>query len=339
VVQFQYYDVGVNVDVTPHILLNRQIAMTVNVAVQALAGEQNVGGLNLPIITNRSVVHDIRLDEGETSVLGGIISDSESKGMSGIPGLLNIPILKYLFAQQNNSRTKSEVIIMLTPHIIRMPNVTMANLRGFEIGTESVTKLKELAPIRPEAPATPSAASNRTTPAPAPSTPPQPGAVISSPAATANVAPAAPPVPPLPTRQTSAILSFDPPVIAAEPGAAKPFNINISGSDLEGADLTLSFDPNAITIQSARDGGLLSRDGQILAVVQNIDTTAGIAKISLERPPGAPVISGNGALVTLMISAGPRKGDSTLKVTNFAVRDLQQNVAIGKPAEARVTVH
>ena len=128
-------------------------------------------------------------------------------------------------------------------------------------------------------------------------------------------------------------------MIVADPGPPKLFNITINGADISGVDLTLSFDPHAISIQTIRDGGLLSRDGQILAVVQRIDTETGTAKISIERPPGAPPISGNGSLITLLISAGDKKGDSVLRVTDFSVRDAQQNLAVGKPVEVKVTVH
>jgi len=128
--------------------------------------------------------------------------------------------------------------------------------------------------------------------------------------------------------------------VIVEPGQPKPFNLQINGTNIASVDLTLSFDPAAISIQGPiQDGGFLSRDGQILAVVQNVDSETGIAKITLERPPGAPPVAGNGGLITLMLMAGSKKGDAIIKVTDFAVRDTQQNVGIGKPVEARITVH
>lgn len=231
---------------------------------------------------------------------------------------------------------------MLTPHIVRMPDINLADLRGLSIGTETVTKMRQPAPILGAAPA--SGPTGAASPAPAvPAAPASTAPAVAAPAAPpAAVTPPAitpAPAPPAPTRQTTAALTFDPPVIVADPGPGKSVNINLNGSDISGVDLTFSFDPHALSIQSIRDGGLLSRDGQILAVVQRIDTEAGVAKVSIERPPGAPPISGNGALATLMIAAGERKGDAILRITDFVVRDAQQNVAVGKPVEARVTVH
>ena len=75
------------------------------------------------MFTNRSIQHEIRLAEGETNILGGIITDVESVSLTGIPGLKDIPILKYLFAQEKKASRATEIIIMLTPHIVRMPNI------------------------------------------------------------------------------------------------------------------------------------------------------------------------------------------------------------------------
>jgi general secretion pathway protein D len=136
VVQFQYVDIGVNLDITPYVLMNREIAMQVGVQIQALAGDRNVGGVTLPVLTNRSVEHEIRLKEGETNILAGLITDTEATSLNGLPGLSKIPVLKYLFSQEQKSRDKTEIIIMLTPHIIRMPNITEADQRHLSIGTE-----------------------------------------------------------------------------------------------------------------------------------------------------------------------------------------------------------
>src|SRR5499427_9395596 len=142
VVNFQFVDVGVNLDLTPHVLLNREVSLNVQVQVRALAGSNNVGGVTQPVLTNRQVQHEIRLAEGETNVLGGIITDTESTSLNGIPGLKNIPILRYFFSQEQKTRDQTEIIIMLTPHIIRMPNITALNMRGLYTGSETIPRLR-----------------------------------------------------------------------------------------------------------------------------------------------------------------------------------------------------
>jgi len=117
-----------------------------------------------------------------------------------------------------------------------------------------------------------------------------------------------------------------------------PINIGITGTDIFAADLTIAYDPASLRLQEVRDGGFLSRDGQILAIVQKVESETGTARISIERPPGAPPLSGNGVLLTLMLQAAGRKGESVVRVIDFRLRDSQQNVSIGKTAEVRVNV-
>lgn len=327
VVQFQYVDVGVNLDMTPRVLLNREVSMTVLVQVQALAGDRNIGGVTQPVFTNRQIQHEIRLTEGETNILGGIISKSESVSLSGIPGLKDIPLLKYLFAQERKLRDETEIIVMLTPHIVRMPNISETNMRGVFTGSETIPRLR-----------TPSSQS-AVPPGNAGSLPP----VAPTPAPTAPTAPAPAgtpaPIPPQPElRPTDATITFSPTPATLAPGAPTIVNIMVTGNNIFGTDLTLSFDPASFKIREIRDGGYLSRDGQVVAVVQRLETEAGMARISLERPPGAPALSGTGSLVTLVLERGTRTGDSVLRVTDFRVRDAQQNSLVGKPAEVRVTV-
>src|SRR5262245_51468099 len=175
VVNFQFVDVGVNLDITPRVLLNREVSMTVQVQVRALAGDRNVGGVLQPVLTNRQITHEIRLAEGETNLLGGIITDTEQTSLNGLPGLKNIPILRYLFSQENKSREQFEILIMLTPHIIRMPNIKEVNMRGLATGSESTPRLRTSLGGSPPALTTPAPATGgAAAPAPAAPTTPQP---------------------------------------------------------------------------------------------------------------------------------------------------------------------
>jgi general secretion pathway protein D len=329
VVQFQFVDVGVNLDITPRVLLNREVSMTVMVQVRALAGDRNVGGVTQPVLTNRQVQHEIRLVEGETNVLGGIITDTESQSLGGIPGLKNIPILRYLFSQETKSRDQTEIIIMLTPHILRMPNIQEMNMRGLNTGSENAPRLR-----------TPSSTQGEPTPG---TTPPAPGAA--TPAAPANPTPgpvnANPPAPPntqpIPTRTTNSTVSFSPTPVTLPATGTATINIVGNGNDWYAADLTMSFEPGAFLIREVREGGFLSRDGQIVAFVQRLETDTGMLRISLERPPTAQPVSGTGNLVTLVLERGPQRGNSTLRITDFRIRDPQQNVSAGRGAEVAVS--
>ncbi len=333
VVNFQFVDVGVNLDITPRVLLNHEISMTVMVQVRALAGDRNVGGVTQPVLTNRQVQHEIRLAEGETNILGGIITETEATSLNGLPGLKDIPVLKYFFAQEQKTRDQTEIIVMLTPHILRMPNITATNMRGLYTGSETVPRLRALA-------AQGAAAAPGATPSPEPAPPaPQPPAGGQPPAVTPapGAQPPAPPnTQPQAVRQTNSTVTFSPSPVPVPPTGTATLNIAGTGNDFFGVDLTLAFEPGAVEIREIREGGLLSRDGQIVSFVQRTESESGTVRISMERPPGAAAVSGTGNLVTLVVARGPRGGDSTIRITDFRVRDPQQNVAAGQLAEVRI---
>jgi general secretion pathway protein D len=333
VVNFQYVDVGVNLDITPRVLLNREVSMNVQVQVRAIAGDRDVGGVVQPVLTNRQVTHEIRLVEGETNILGGLITDTEATSLNGLPGLKNIPILRYFFAQERKSRDQTEIIIMLTPHILRMPNIQELNMRGLNTGSETTPKLRSNLGFGAQ-PETPVPAAP-TTPTPAP-----PAATTPAAPATAPPQPAQPPQPDTstaPQRTTNSTVAFSPTPITLPANGTATVNIVGNGNDFYGVDLTLSFQPGALNIREVREGGFLSRDGQIVAFVQRLENENGMLRISLERPPGAMPVSGTGNLVTLVLDRGERRGDSALRITDFRVRDPQQNVSVGKTTEVTVS--
>jgi len=147
-------------------------------------------------------------------------------------------------------------------------------------------------------------------------------------------------VPPVPTATpapTTATVGFAAPVTLATAGATS-VNVSINGPNILGTDITLSFDPTAFTIKDIHDGGFLSRDGQVIALVHNIDNKKGTVTVSLERSPTAPPLSGTGTLLTLSLEPGTKKGPSALKVTEFGVRDSLSAVHRGTTAEVQVTV-
>lgn len=199
-------------------------------------------------------------------------------------------------------------------------------MRGLNTGSETIPRLRSSA-------ASP-AAGGATPAAPAPATPAAPPAAAATPAP----APPAPPnTQPQVQRQTNSTLVFSPSPATLPATGTATVNIVGNGSDFYGVDLTLSFEPGAFGIREVREGGFLSRDGQIVAFVQRMETDSGMVRISLERPPGAAPVSGTGNLVTLVLERGPRRGDSTMRITDFRIRDAQQNVSVGGTAEVTVS--
>jgi general secretion pathway protein D len=158
--QFQYLDVGVNIDITPHIHSDREVTLKMVLEISTVTGTQDIGGITQPVIGQRRIEHESRLVDGEVNVLGGILNDTDTQSMSGYPWISRIPILKYLFSQENKQRNESEIVFAVTPHIIRALEVTDENERMIAVGTGTATELR-----RNTAPAVPAASAHPGTPA------------------------------------------------------------------------------------------------------------------------------------------------------------------------------
>jgi general secretion pathway protein D len=135
--QFQYIDVGVNVDLTPYIHSANDVTLKLTLEVSSVTGEQTIDGVTEPTIGQRHIDHEVRLADGEVNLIGGILEDTETKSLSGYPWLLNVPILKYLFGQETKQRNQSEIVFAIIPHIIRSTEVTDENMKMVDLGTES----------------------------------------------------------------------------------------------------------------------------------------------------------------------------------------------------------
>ena len=119
--QFQYQDVGVDLDITPHVSTNGEISLHAKIDISAEGSSVNIGGIEEPTFTQRSIEHDIRLKEGEASLLGGLIQTQTVRITSGLPGLGDIPILKYFVSDNSTETQETEVMIMMTPRVVRLP--------------------------------------------------------------------------------------------------------------------------------------------------------------------------------------------------------------------------
>src|SRR5467141_1074463 len=144
--QFQYLDVGVNIDITPHIHSNREVTLKMVLEVSSVTGSQNIGGINQPTIGQRRIEHETRLEDGEINLVGGILTDEETHSIGGYPWLAKIPLLKYLFGQENNTRRETEIVFAITPHIVRAEEITDENVRLIDIGTGTSIGLRRREP-------------------------------------------------------------------------------------------------------------------------------------------------------------------------------------------------
>jgi general secretion pathway protein D len=128
---FQYKDVGVNIDIKPRVHHDGDITLELELEISALSG---TGYQDLPSFSTRSVKSIIRLHDGETNVLAGLIRDAERRSMSGVPGLASVPVLGALFARNQTEAAQTDIVMTLTPHVVQRPDITEEDLRSFLIG-------------------------------------------------------------------------------------------------------------------------------------------------------------------------------------------------------------
>ncbi|HLI29782.1 MAG TPA: hypothetical protein VKV79_01625 [Terriglobia bacterium] len=128
--QFQYQDVGVNLDITPEVAANGDIILHAKIDISAVGPSVNIGGVEEPTFTQRSIEHVIRLKEGEVSLLGGLMQTQTTRIVSGLPGLGDVPLLRFLFSTQSFETVDEEVLIMMTPRVVRLPEDQALSLAG-----------------------------------------------------------------------------------------------------------------------------------------------------------------------------------------------------------------
>jgi len=310
--QFQYIDVGVNVDITPHVHANRDISLKVSVEVSSVTGQSTIGGIQQPIISQRKIEHEIRLKEGEVSILGGLFERVDTKTLNGWPGLANVPIMRYLFSTDNVERQENENLIVLIPRIVRMPDWTKANLRAISAGTETNPGVKREMDVK-----APTANPNPTLPTAPAQTPVVPGAV---PPATQ---PANPPA--VPQAQTSGPrIRFEPATLNLAPGQTATIGVVVENvNDLFSVPMLLQYNQAVISIEEVRHGGFLSGGTQEIALVQRVDKEHGQAIISATRQPNTPGVNGTGTLLGVVVKA-LAPGTTNLSIVQVNAKDSQQ---------------
>jgi general secretion pathway protein D len=138
ITSFQYQDVGIRIDIEPRVHHNKEITLKLKIEVSQITGFQDAGGgQRQPIIGTRTIESTIRLKDGETNFLAGLIRTDETNSETGLPGLSDIPVLRALFGKTTVDIKRTDVMLTLTPHIIRTPDVTPADLAPIWVGTES----------------------------------------------------------------------------------------------------------------------------------------------------------------------------------------------------------
>ena len=321
--QFQYQDVGVNIDMTPRVHPNHDVSLKIKIEVSSVTGTSTIGGISQPIISQRVVEHDIRLGDGEAYILGGLIQRTDTKTLNGWPGLAKIPVIRYLFSSDSVEHQEDEVLIMLIPHIVRLPDWTKENLRGIYSGSDQNIQVKLASETRTPTPQVAKPASQ----APGGVAP---GAAQSAPGA---IAPAGAPNPASvnPPQGQPGKLRFEPQALSLKVGETKTIAVVVENvTDLFSIPMLLQYNPAIISIEDVQHavsdgqhGGFLSGGTQEIAIVKSLNAEKGQGIISATRQPDTQGVSGSGTLLGIVIK-GIAPGSSNLTITQQNAKDSQQ---------------
>ena len=319
--QFTYLDVGVNVDVTPRVHPDREVSLKLKIEVSSQLGNVNIGGISQPVISSRTIEHDIRLKEGEVSILGGLIERTDTENLNGWPGFAKLPILGRLFSDKKVEHQEDEVLIVLTPRIVRMPYWTRANLRPLLSGSDQnpqVTRESELRTPEPTQPA--------------PQAPRQQPPASTSPAS-------ATPGPSAANAGAVAKIRFEPQTLTLKAGQTATMGVVVENvNDLYSIPLLLQYDPKVISVEEVQHGGFLSNGGaQEISIVSQPFKDKGQYIISATRPPSTPGVSGSGTLLGLVVKA-VAPGSSPLSIVQVNAKDSQQKAIPLVTSEATLQV-
>lgn len=355
--QFTYIDVGVNVALTPRVHDNGDVSMHVELDISNVSGTVSLGGLNQPIISQKKVVHDIRMKEGEVNLLGGLIQRQDDKTVTGIPGLSSIPLIRRLFTGEQVDHNKSELMIALVPHVVRRPEITPENIREISVGNTTTIKLNYApraqeagaprpAPAAAPAPASPPPAAPRVPSPGAPAAPPSPPPAVPpappSPPPTALPAPGAPPgvpfnplAPPPAAAPGTASVAFRPAQVAAELSSTFSVAVTLQGGvDVTSAPMQIQFDPKVVRLNDVTAGDFLAQGGVQPVLAKNIENDSGTATIQLSREGG---VSGTGTLAILNFQAVAR-GGTIVAIPDLRVLNSQGQVVGGGNVQLAVEI-
>ncbi|MGB9081608.1 MAG: cohesin domain-containing protein [Desulfuromonadaceae bacterium] len=345
-VNVQYVDVGVKVNAEPTIQLNNEISIKLNLEVSSILTKEKVGADGLTTVVTigtRNIETVLSLKDNETSIIGGLIQRTDSNDKTKLFLLSDIPLLGPLFTNSNSSKDKTELMLAITPRLVRGIPVPLPGFASFETGKEDHPSLirqmssfdqepvfEEEAPLKAveKKIVTPSAAARKTDPAVSGLVPPvsQPGFPIQP----------AQPVQKTPEPVVSQPVSIPPSALTPSPApvqrtllqiaapssvtVGQQFSLDIKISDvkdLASAPFVLTYDPVFVDYVSITEGAFMKSDGKSTAFSSKVDPAAGTVTVTAVRAAGNTGVSGNGTLATASFRA-KNQGPASFAFRNTA---------------------
>jgi len=340
---YTYRTVGVKIDMTPRVTYQEEIILDLYVENSARGRDSAVAGQVIPSFTTRNVKTRLRLREGESTLLAGLLQDDERKILQGIPGIVSIPVIRSLFAANNRTVAQTDIVMLLTPRIVRTHELTADDIGPLFIGTQNnlgLTGPPPLIAINEPAGAAPAAAGPVAAAAP-PAAGPPPVAIP---------APAAAAVPPAPVGGVPQGIAVIPPGSSAVPGTTSvpaaavpgqraasgqivlsppstdfrvgsgPYNVPITitgASQISNVAVTVTYNPAVLRMRAVAEGSFMRAGGVNATFTQSPDPANGRVDIAIVRAGDMTGVAGTGLLAALLFEP-VTAGQANLTVTATA---------------------
>ncbi len=333
---YTYKDVGINVIVTPRVTFDGDVVLELSVENSAVGQDVNIAGQNFPSFASRKVETKIRLRDGESTLLAGLLREDSRRVYKGFPGLIHLPVFKSLFTSNDLSSSQTDIVMLLTPRIVRGHDLKQQDIDPVYIGSQQNLGLTGPPPLigAPEpggaAPAPPAPQGAPGQPAPAPGatgTLPQPGVVPQTPPAPSTTPPLPPqPPPPQPEAAQQPMLQPEPSPTPAAPEATQapvpgglrmmvttpgpefrlgggPYTVPISVSDsprVTTVTVTLTFNPAVLKVRSVQEGSFMRQGGVSAQFTHQEDPAGGRVDLTVVRNGDAVGATGSGLIAAVM---------------------------------------
>ena len=302
---FEYQDVGIDVKITPTIHFEKEITLELEIKIKSLGG---AGYANIPIIATREVKNVIRLRDGETNLLAGLLKDEERKTVSGIAGLKNIPILGSLFSSTDLTIQQTDVILTITPYIIRTVPLSEEDLKPLWVDLGGISPAASTRGGPPEEELAERRARQRT-----------------------EVEDMA--------RRSEQNQVFLTPANFEVP-QNREFRVSVNAriqEDISSMSLNISFDPESVKLKEVVRREFLNRLGKDVPFLKNIDNSSGVCTIGFSSTDIGQGIKGTGSIATLVFQA-VSKGESTVQVTSVSANKPTGQTLMFETGQSRVVV-
>lgn len=323
---FNYEPVGIIVNMTPRVTFEGDVVLKLTVESSTLGQDVNIAGQNLPSFGSRKVETTLRLRDGESTLLAGLLREDERRTYRGFPGLMRLPVFRQLFTNNDLSSGQTDIVILLTPRIVRTHELTQQDVNPVYIGSQQNLGLTGPPPLiatpgtaeEAPAPAPPQGVTGQPTPMPREGTLAQPGILPERPTPPAPQTQAAQP-PPLQPEPAPTAPVVDPAMDPTASGAVRllvtppgpelvmgggPYTVPISVSNVPRVStlsVTITYNPALVRVRSVQEGSFMRQGGVTASFTQQIDPVAGRVDITVVRSQDVVGASGTGLVAALVV--------------------------------------